>query len=333
MRLVAAQRKRRISKVTQVLYWGLGVGFYVLVSLLVKAAEEALPAAKRLDVPRAVFSEARAMDHVNALLKISSSNESQVIGRVVGSPRAERDTVGYITQALEAIVEVAKRGGARVGMTLDVQRNVSGSFTRKEDAQRGAPYTMAYSGLTNIVLMLQRLNGTAHLDDDETACLLVCVHFDTTHFSPGASNSMNVANLLESVAPLALRNRINAPVILLFSDGGEGGQLGVHGFVRQHRWARKVRAFITVDSWGGGGRLILMQVSDGAPWLARAYAKAPMPTGGSYASDLFRFGYTPLASSFEVLEDFVPADGERPRGVGLMYVAKHISYGILVMAY
>lgn len=121
-----------------------------------------------------------------------------------------------------------------------------------------------YRSLQNIVVKLTPANVT-----NPQHSVLLNAHFDTVPTSPGAGDDGSmVVVLLEILRVLSQSDHIfKHGIIFLFNGSEENLLQGAHVFIKNHKWASSVRAFINMDSAGNGGREIVFQAGPKHPWL------------------------------------------------------------------
>ena len=77
---------------------------------------------------------------------------------------------------------------------------------------------------------------------------------------------------------------------------------GSHGFITQHDWASKIKAFINLEACGAGGREVVFQSGPNHPWIIEAYGKvAPYPFASVIGQEIFQSGIIPGNSSLDVI--------------------------------
>lgn len=166
-----------------------------------------------------------------------------------------------------------------------------------------------YKNIQNIVVRVQ--GETNH------AVMLNC-HFDSVAGSPGASDDIVMCCIMiEFIRLLSLaEERQRHSIVFLFNGFEEGNLQGAHGFVKQHRWAQDVRAFINLESTGSGGRECLFRSGPKHDWMIRLYRQSvPRPFGNVIAEEMFETGVIPSGTDFQIFTE----DGDIP-GVDFAYV-------------
>ena len=195
------------------------------------------PAPLGPDAPATEFSAARA----RAVLK-------ELVGSGVPHP---------IGSAANAIVRdlIVKRLAA-LGYTPTLQSG----FVCNDWGTCGTP--------TNIVATL----GAVPASGD---AVLLSAHYDSVPAGPGASDDgAGVAAVLEIARILAAMPAPRHPVVLLLTDGEEGGLLGASLFTREHDLARHVWAAVNMEARGTSGPSLMFETGAANAWLMRLYAAA-----------------------------------------------------------
>lgn len=212
--------------------------------------------------------------------------------KVTGSPAA-RLAREYILQQIEQIKLVT-----HPAHRLEVQvQTASGSFYV-------GGMTSVFRNISNVIVRLSPADQPGQTGDTEHA-LLLNSHYDTVPISDGAGdNTFMVAIMLEVLRVMACSYiRHQHDIVFLFNGAEETGLQGSAAFM-QHEWARNTRAFINLDSAGSGGRDMLFQVTPGAGWLLRAYARAvPHVRANVVVQELFEAGAVPSDTDFRVFRD------------------------------
>ncbi|WP_156338759.1 M20/M25/M40 family metallo-hydrolase [Chondromyces crocatus] len=204
-----------------------------------------LPEPQRDDAPAEHFSALRARRHVE---------------RLAGSPRpvgsaGHADGRAFLMAAL-----------AELGAETDAAPATAMS------TWYGLPFDTAR--VRNVV---GRLRGQA-----STGAVLLVAHYDSVPGSPGASDDASgVAAILEMLRAARASGPLRNDVIVLFSDGEEGGMLGAHAFVASHPWSREVRVFVNLDARGVRGVPVVIGLSSPDAWLAEQLAAAGVTSAAS----------------------------------------------------
>ncbi|XP_053668905.1 endoplasmic reticulum metallopeptidase 1-like [Anopheles marshallii] len=163
----------------------------------------------------------------------------------------------------------------------------------------GSPMTSVYRRVQNLIVKLAGV-------EDQHALMLNC-HFDSVASSPGASDDCgSCAVMLEILRVLSRAPERNRhPIVFLFNGAEETPLQASHGFITEHRWARKVRAFLNLESAGSGGKELLFQSGPQHPWLIEAYSRAVRhPFGQAIGEEIFQSGLIPSDTDFRIFRDF-----------------------------
>ena len=125
-----------------------------------------------------------------------------------------------------------------------------------------------YGGCATVNNVVARLDGS----EPDTAVLLAA-HYDSVAAGPGAfDDGAGAAAVLECARAFKSLSQPKHSIIFLVDDGEEAGLLGARVFVRQHPWAKEVRAAVNVDSRGTTGPSLMFETGDANEWALRAYA-------------------------------------------------------------
>lgn len=250
---------------------------------------------------RGSFIEERARTHLKMLTSFGP--------RPTGSYENEVLAVEYILRQVDFIKHRLKPPHS---IQVDVQKP-SGSFNL--DFQDG--FTSSYSRVQNIIVKFEPKTGANY-------SVMVNCHFDSVPGSPGASDdAVSCAVMLEV---LYLFSQADAPfqhaVIFSFNGAEENLLQASHGFITQHKWSSKIKAFINLDSCGSGGRELLFQAGPENPWLIELYGRgAKYPFACILAQELFQSGIVPGDTDFRIFRDY----GNIP-GLDIAYIRNGYLY-------
>jgi len=197
-----------------VLFWAL-LFFAVVIPLFNRLP----PALSTEDAKNGEFIGERAYNTLNNLVNIGN--------KVVGSNTNEVSTVVYL---LNEIADIKK------DMLIDYF-NLEVNVQQTSGALRYAHMLNMYQGVQNVVVKLSSKNSTSE------SYLLVNSHFDTVLTSPGAGDDgFMVATMLEILRVMATTKQyFEHPVVFLFNGDEEMGMQASHGFITQHKWAKKCK--------------------------------------------------------------------------------------------
>ena len=215
--------------------------------------------------------------------------------RHVGSEANEIHTVNLLVQKVEEIRRLASR---QVEIELSLQRTSGSFFINFPDAM-----TQLYRNISNVVVKFKRRGSSPE------HALLLNAHYDSALGSPAASDdAVGCATMLEILQSISSDPKPFLPdhsVIFLFNGAEETILQASHGFVKQHPWAREVRAFLNLEAAGAGGKEIVFQTGPDHPWLARTYANVvPYPFGSVVAQEVFQSGIIPSDTDFRIFRDY-----------------------------
>ncbi|GAB6026090.1 hypothetical protein CHUAL_012293 [Chamberlinius hualienensis] len=248
------------------------------------------------------FIEERARAHLKLLTSFGP--------RPTGSYENEVLAVDYIVRQAEFVKQRVKKHHT---VEIDVQK-VSGTFNL--DFQDG--FTSYYDRVQNVIVKLEPANGANH-------SVMVNCHYDSVPGSPGASDdAVSCAVMLEV---LTLFSQMDEPfkhtIIFIFNGAEENILQASHGFITQHKWASKIKAFINLDSCGSGGRELLFQAGPENPWLTELYGRgAKYPFACILAQEIFQSGkIVPGDTDFRIFRDY----GNIP-GLDIAYIRNGYVY-------
>jgi hypothetical protein len=127
----------------------------------------------------------------------------------------------------------------------------------------------ACSTPTNIVASRGELTGKD--------AVMLAAHYDSVPAGPGASDDgVGVANLLEISRVLSAMPAPKHPIVLLVTDGEEGGLLGASLFTREHPLAKHIWAAVNMDTRGVSGPSLMFETGTANAWLMRLYGSSTL---------------------------------------------------------
>ncbi|XP_076811646.1 endoplasmic reticulum metallopeptidase 1-like isoform X2 [Clavelina lepadiformis] len=263
-----------------------------------------LPKPKSLsDAKTTEFTEEGARKHLHSFVSLGH--------RPAGSVANDVDAANYI---VNSVSQIKAKASPFVKIELETQRP-TGSFTI--DFIGG--FASYYANITNTLVRVSPVDKSSH-----HALLLNC-HTDSVNGAPGASDdAIACAVLLEVMRAIAVdrTHPLLHDIIFLFNGAEENVLQGSHGFITQHPWAKRVKAFINLEAAGAGGKEIVFQTGPSNPWLALAWAThAPHPFGTIFAQELFQSGIIPSDTDFRIFRDY----GKVP-GIDLAYMKNGYVY-------
>lgn len=182
--------------------------------------------------------------------------------RVAGSEANEKFAVDFLKETIQDII--ANKHSSH-NIEIDHQIVELNDFSLGDNyGNTNYGLTSVYRSLQNIVVKVTPKNST-----DTKHSILLNAHFDSVPTSPGAGDdgSMTVV-MLEILRVLSkAENAFKHAFIFLFNGSEENLLQGAHAFIKNHKWANTIRAFINMDSAGCGGREIMFQAGPKHPWL------------------------------------------------------------------
>ena len=120
---------------------------------------------------------------------------------------------------------------------------------------------------TNIIATRGELSGKD--------AVMLAAHYDSVPAGPGASDDgVGVANLLEIARVLSVTPQPKHPIVLLVTDGEEGGLLGASLFTRDHPLAKRIWAAVNMDTRGVSGPSLMFETGTANAWLMRLYGRS-----------------------------------------------------------
>lgn len=105
--------------------------------------------------------------------------------------------------------------------------------------------------------------------------VLLVSHYDSVPAGPGiADDGSAVAITLEIARILQLGDGTRNPIVLLFTDGEEGGLLGAEAFVAHDPAAKNVGAVVNLEARGTSGASYMFETSRDNAWVVALFARA-----------------------------------------------------------
>ncbi|TPX76826.1 hypothetical protein CcCBS67573_g01907 [Chytriomyces confervae] len=186
----------------------------------------------------AVFSSARAKDHLDALGTHGP--------RPFSSPANDRALQSLVARLLD---------GATDRLQVQIDANVLSNAVFADGA--GGVEAKRFSlALNNVVATVA---GTC-LPANSCPTLLVSAHYDSVVGAPGITDDgMAVAAMVEIIHVLETRPPLPYSVVFLFNNAEESGLLGARHFVASNAAFSNVRASINLEGSGSGGPAMLFR--------------------------------------------------------------------------
>jgi hypothetical protein len=142
----------------------------------------------------------------------------------------------------------------------------------------------------------------ARLEGASKEAVLIAAHLDAVPAGPGAADDgQGVAIVIELARALQLRPRPGRSFVFLIDEGEEQGLLGMAGFLRDHPWARDVRAAVNVEARGDEGLPVLFEVGGDGSVMRSLAAILPSVFTSSLAAAIY--ARMPNDTDFSLLRD------------------------------
>ncbi|MDB4998021.1 MAG: Peptidase, family, partial [Myxococcaceae bacterium] len=235
--------------------------------LLFALVRYAPPEPRGVDAPLDVFSAMRAREAQKA---ISGDGQSRALG----------------TEA-----NVRARGW------LEAELAKNGFRTEQESAMS----CTAHGACARVVNVVATRAGT----DPSAASVLLMAHYDSVPCGPGASDDgMGTATVIEATRAIGAGPPLRRTVVVVLTDGEEGGLLGAAAFARAHPLAKTVHGAVNVDARGTSGPSAMFETSAGNAWIVGLYARrATHPVSSSLFYEIYK--RMPNDTDFTAVKDRV----------------------------
>ncbi len=232
----------------------LGAVVYLVLFVPLGLREVAPPAVVSASAPPALFSAARAMEHVEAIAK-------------------EPHPVGSIEHA--RVRDEVERRFRELGLDVEEQATVA------IDAR--SSHRVVASSVTNV---LATLRG----ERSDGPCVVLVAHYDSVPTGPGAGDDgAGVAALIETARALRSGPALRNDVVFLITDAEEVGLMGARAFVAEHPLVDRAAVLVNFEARGHRGPSICFETSPGNGELIRAFAAvAPHPVANSASYEVYR---------------------------------------------
>jgi len=148
---------------------------------------------------------------------------------------------------------------------------------------------------------LENIVGVLPGRDRSQPALALMAHYDSVPGSPGAGDdAAGVASILEVVRALKTRGPPRRDLVVVFTDGEEGGLLGAKAFFGQAPLASRIGLAINLEARGGAGRAAMFETSSDAGGLIDVFRRtATAPSSNSAA--VFLYQQLPNDTDFTVV--------------------------------
>ncbi|KAF9195642.1 hypothetical protein BGZ50_004040 [Haplosporangium sp. Z 11] len=142
--------------------------------------------------------------------------------------------------------------------------------------------------------VIVRVVGT----ENRPEAVVVDAHYDSVLIGHGATDDgIGVSVCLEMIRNL-IHHPVRHNVIFNINNGEEVGLYGAAAFMK-HPWAKDVKAFISLEGAGAGGRALLFRATNQA--LAGYYSKVGnSPHANVFGNDVFKIGLIKSSTDFSV---------------------------------
>ena len=256
-----------------------------------------------------------------------------------GGPRpagshAEARAFDLIRQELRTIE--ATRPNARDDgddqLEIDVvEHSHSGQFPLHVGGDPRHEQLMVYENLASLAIRIRRRDDSVPPDAKERrrTALLVSVHVDSVHVSPGGSdNAASAAVAVELVRNVVAdadalfgaekgaeegdESSNRGALVVIFSSGEEDGLVGAHGVATSHPWFPQIGFSVNLEAMGNGGPHRMFQATPGVltSRFLRMWSDASRkPVGTVVASDVFAAGLIASDTDHRIFRDFGDVPG------------------------
>lgn len=224
-----------------------------------------------------------------------------------------------------------------------VEHSHSGQFPLHVGGDPRHEQLMVYENLASLAIRIRRRDDSVPPDakERERTALLVSVHVDSVHVSPGGSDNAASA----AVAVELVRNVVTDAValfgakegakegdessnrgalVVIFSSGEEDGLAGAHGLATSHPWFPQIGFSVNLEAMGNGGPHRMFQATPGVltSRFLRMWSDASRkPVGTVVASDVFAAGLIASDTDHRIFRDF----GDVP-GIDFAWVERTQAY-------
>ncbi len=153
------------------------------------------------------------------------------------------------------------------------------------EVQSALSCTLHYPGCTNIENILTRLKGSG-----AGKAILLTAHYDSVPAGPGAADDgAGAAAIVEIADMLKAAPQFKNDIIILITDGEEGGLRGAAAFAKHHTWMKDVGLVVNLEARGASGPSTMFETNEGNLTLIRAFAKTnPRPVANSLSYEIYK---------------------------------------------
>ena len=268
-----------------------------------------------------------------------------------GGPRpagshAEARAFDLIREELRTIESSRSKVGDD-GLDIDiVEHSHSGQFPLHVGGDTRHEQLMVYGDLASLAIRIRSRDDDVPPEGKGRArsAMLVSVHVDSVHTSPGGSDNAasaavavelvrNVVADADALFGVGLRGTETSRVkpglagteesrpdptsargalIVMFSTGEEDGLVGAHGLVTTHPWFPQVGFAVNLEAMGNGGPHRMFQATPGVltSRFLRMWSEASRkPSGTVVASDVFAAGLIASDTDHRIFRDFGDVPG------------------------
>ncbi|HEY5411998.1 MAG TPA: M28 family peptidase, partial [Caulobacteraceae bacterium] len=139
--------------------------------------------------------------------------------------------------------------------------------------------------------------------DRSAPAIALMAHYDTVAGSPGAADdSANIAAALEIARAVQVSGPRTRDLVLMLSDGEEGGYIGARLFFATDPLARRIGAVINMESEGSGGRALMFETGQRDGGMVGLFQRTAVnPSASSLAG--YVYAHMPNGTDFTVARD------------------------------
>lgn len=159
------------------------------------------------------------------------------------------------------------------------------SLGYKTQVQSALSCTLHYPGCSNIDNIITRLPGTGNGE-----AIMLTGHYDSVPAGPGAADDgAGAAAIVEIAKMLKQAPQVKNDIILLITDGEEGGLRGAAAFAKSNPLMKDVRLVVNLEARGASGPSTMFETNDGNLSLIKHFAKTnPRPVANSLSYEIYK---------------------------------------------